>query len=331
MTRTTSFFISLVFGLSVNLGCSTIDEESEQQKEDEEECRSITCMEPPENGFQIRSEGTMILPGEDIEYCEIVRLPGTAETKYYVNRFESAMTEGSHHLIVSAVQVGSDTEKHLLEKLDIGEQIQCRGAGDLGGNFYPVTGAQTPYNQVQYPEGVGRVYTGGQYIVFDYHYFNTSDSVIPAQAAINFYTVNEGDIVKTARGFGFYNLNIYTAPMSSSSHTAECLFDEDIHVYALSRHTHRWGTNFSVYYSGGERDGELVWTSPHYEEKLSYVWEDSIIMKKGTGFRFQCDFVNDTDRPIVFGLKATDEMCILFGTWWKVDGTSPGSQSCQLF
>jgi len=324
---TLSVFILSSFACSVNE--EGMQDETDEMKGEEESCQSISCLEPPKLGFQVRNEGTTINPGEDVEYCEVIKLPGTPDLKYYVNRFEAAMTEGSHHLIVSAVRSDSETEATMEEHL--GKKVKCTGANDFGEDFVPVTGSQTPYSNVQYPEGIGRIYTGGQYLVFDYHYLNTTEEPIQAQAIINFHTVEKDQIEKIAQGFGFYNLNIYTAPRSTSSHTGECVFKEDIHLYSLTRHTHQWGTDFSVWYKGGENDGELVWTSGNYEEDLNYVWKESILMKKGTGFRFQCNYLNDTDEPLVFGLQATDEMCILFGTWWKVDGTETKSHSCQLF
>ena len=65
---------------------------------------SELCLAEPDHGFQIRSVGTTIEPGEDVEFCEAVLLPGGPDDVYYVSRFEVAMTEFSHHLIVSAVE-----------------------------------------------------------------------------------------------------------------------------------------------------------------------------------------------------------------------------------
>jgi hypothetical protein len=54
--------------------------------------------------LHLRSLGTDIQRGEDIQYCELLRLPGTPKDVLYVNRFEQAMTEGSHHLTVTALE-----------------------------------------------------------------------------------------------------------------------------------------------------------------------------------------------------------------------------------
>src|SRR5688500_14029777 len=57
----------------------------------------------PERGFQVTAKGTTIAAGQDVEYCEVVEVPGTPSDVYYTNRFEAALTPFSHHLNVYAV------------------------------------------------------------------------------------------------------------------------------------------------------------------------------------------------------------------------------------
>ncbi|HMJ11579.1 MAG TPA: hypothetical protein VK524_09220, partial [Polyangiaceae bacterium] len=58
---------------------------------------------PPETGFQIEGKGTTIAGGQDVEYCEVVQLPGGPGDVYYTNHFEAALTPFSPHLNVYAV------------------------------------------------------------------------------------------------------------------------------------------------------------------------------------------------------------------------------------
>lgn len=302
--------------------------DSEEERFTEPECASPyeLCLEAPAHGFQILSDGTTIQPGEDVEYCEVVLLPGDEGDVYYVNGFESQMTEGSHHLIVSAIQPGTATE----ENAPVGERVPCTGGDVWGGELVPVTGSQHPYQSEDFPDGVGRVYHGGQKVVFDYHYFNTSPEPIAARAAVNFHTTDKDNVEKISRGFGFYNLGIEIPPGSEKSFTGECTFDDDVYVHKLTRHTHQWGTDFDVWYAGGDKDGELIFSSPDYET-VDFPMEPEII-RGGEGFRFECTFKNTESYTLKFGLKATDEMCILFGNWYAVDdGASMDPQGCFLF
>lgn len=265
-------------------------------------------------------------PGTDVELCEVVQLPGDASETYYVDRLEAAMTEGSHHLIVSAVEPGSPTEKGL----DPGYRRPCITAEQLGSDLLPVTGSQKPYREETFPPGVGRVYHGGQLVIFDYHYLNTTTKPIAARAAVNFHTVDASAVKKVARSFGFYNFSIDTPPGQTESFDQTCTFTHDIVVHQLTRHTHRWGRDFTVWYAGGPHDGDVVLESESYED-TDFPFDEPLLLSAGEGFKFRCTFQNTEAYPLEFGVKATDEMCILFGTWWEADDAKAPKQGCTKF
>lgn len=279
----------------------------------------------PEGAIVVETPGFWVEPGEDVELCDVVRLPGTPDQTYYVNGFEIAMHEWSHHVIINAIIPGSPTEANTEE----GMRKPCtRNTEAWGEDMVDVTGAQQPYANVTFPEGIGRVYHGGQLIAFDQHYFNPTTERIPARHKLVMHQVAEEDVERVSDGFGFYNLFISTPPGETSRSAAQCTFKEDTILWSLTRHTHRWGTNFGVWFHGGDRDGEHLWTSRHWEDELNYVFDEPILMKAGTGFRYQCEYNNTEDHPLKFGLKATDEMCILFGIGWSPTTFRQESQSC---
>jgi hypothetical protein len=282
------------------------------------------CLDPPNPGFQIQSVGEVIQPGSDIEYCEVVQLPGKPTDEYFVNRFEVGMTNYSHHLIVAAAIPGSATEKALTP----GMKKKCTGPDVFGGDLYSVTGSQHPYHDERYPDGVGKKFQGGQMMIFDYHYFNSSTAPVQARAAVNFHTVDKAKVTKLAHTFGFYNLSIFIPPNTEKSFTKQCTFTQDVMVSKVVRHTHKWGTDFSVDYFGGPNDGQHIWTTSSYED-TDHVLDPPVLMKKGTGFKFTCNFKNTTANLLKFGLTASDEMCILFGTWYVVNpGDAEAEQQC---
>jgi hypothetical protein len=288
-----------------------------------EDSEDPVCLPEPASGFQIQSVGETINPGEDIEYCEVVELPGDASTTYWVNRLEAAMSAGSHHLIVSAAVPGSGTEANMT----VGDKVQCVTGTVFGEDIIPVTGSQHPYHDEVFPAGVGRVYHGGQKLIFDYHYFNTTGAPLQARAAVNFHTVDESAVTTIAEDFGMYNLGIYIPPQATKSFTKTCSFDHDVMVYKLTRHTHQWGTDFEVGFAGGEH----IWTSPNYDE-TDYLLPEPVLMEAGSGFTFTCSFHNTEDHALQFGTEATDEMCILFGTWYRVNPEDQvGEQGCFGF
>ena len=292
-------------------------------------CEDPPCIAAPQYGFQVRSVGTMIESLEDVEYCEVGQLPGDPSDTYYVTGFDSEMTIGSHHLIVSAIEVGSATEQNA----EVGDRVECLTADTAGwGNdLYEVTGQQLPYYANTFPEGVGRVYHGGQKVIFDYHYLNLQDGPIQARAAVNFYTAQESCVEKIAATAGFYNLTINIPDGETRSFTKACDFSQDVMVHKLTRHTHRWGTAFPVSYQGGDKDGDLIYTSPTYEDP-DYTFDEPVLVKAGEGFEWTCNYVNDSGDTLIFGPNATDEMCILFATIYSATGRElSGREGCGFF
>ena len=99
-------------------------------------------------------------------------------------------------------------------------------------------------------------------------------------------------------------------------------------VFQLTRHTHQWGTDFPVKYKGGPKDGELIFTSPDYEN-ADYNFEEPALIRAGEGFEWTCNYQNTTDSVLRFGIKATDEMCILFGQIYDPVTLMPANQRCN--
>jgi hypothetical protein len=148
---------------------------------------------------------------------------------------------------------------------------------------------------------------------------------------VNFHLTDEEDVKHIARVFSFSNWTIDTPAGQSASFKGECKFDQDVMVSSLTRHTHRWGKDYTVWFAGGERDGSHIWTSTDFQEDVNYAFDSPFVMKQGEGFRFQCDFANTEAHTLRFGVNATDEMCILFGQYWEAhDGQALGPQSCNM-
>jgi hypothetical protein len=289
-------------------------------------------LEQPADGFQVRNQGSTVEPGADVEFCEVGQLPGDPSQTYYVRVSEFGNAPFSHHLIVSAAEPGSPVDQKLREYA-VGEQVPCLSAEFVFGNegMFWVGGTQQPYTLLAYPPGVGREYRGGQRIVFDYHYFNTSDQPIEARSAFNFHLGKAEDVEFLARRSDFNNYTIDTPAKGTGKFTGECAFKQDVMIGGLTRHTHRWGTDYSVWFEGGARHGEKIWTSTDWQHETNYRFPEPLLMKKGEGFRFECNYANTEDRRLRFGTSATDEMCILFGMVWNA-GTERDlpSQNCAI-
>lgn len=332
--RIQAFFTCCACFVLVSGGCASDDDESKPSSDrsaSSEKATTYLGLQKPADGFQIRSVGAEILAGEDLELCEVGRLPGDADAKYVAKSFELGNETGSHHLIVSAAVPGSPAEAKIME-VGVGNKVPCLSAENAFGTeaFVSVAGSQQPYVEVVMPEGVGRQFSGGQWIVFDYHYLNTGEEPIQARSAVNFHLTDAESIKQIAKGFSFSNYTMATPPGAQGYVTGECHFNADVVVADLTRHTHRWGTDFTVWFSGGARDGEEIWTSHDWQHDTFYKFDAPFVMKAGEGFRVRCDYDNDTTRTLHFGTSATDEMCILFGTIWETEDSPFMNQNCVI-
>jgi hypothetical protein len=290
---------------------------------------------PPERGFQVALKGTTIAVGQDVEYCEVVEVPGTPSDVYYTNRFEAALTPFSHHLNVYAVDPNHPVDAYV----KVGDFHECLqptlgypSAGALGEGFAFIAGSSKRYTEVTLPEGVGRKLYGGQKLIFNYHYLNTSKEPVPAGSKLNVHTIDGSSIVHRPQLFALLNQTIAIPARQKASFTMECTMRQDVVVFGLSRHTHRWGTDFEAWLVGGARDGERLFLSRDWETNTGYAPDPPLVMRGGEGFRFRCDFDNTTDAPLRWGDKATEEMCILYGSWYVADRSQPPvAQSCIAY
>jgi len=285
----------------------------------------------PENGFQLRSIGAEIGPGEEREYCEIAQMPGAPTDEYYVSSLELANGTSSHHLGVAIALSGTQAAVELAA-LGVGNRIECPGPGlAFGEGIELIATIQQPYGTSALPSGVARKHHGGDFVVFDYHYANTGVVPIKARSAVNFHLIEPARVEHLAGGFGLNDVTIDIPPGATASVTGECHFGTDMLVSALTRHTHKWGTEFSVWHSGGARSGEHIWTSLDWQHETEFTFSEPALVRAGEGFRYRCTYANDTTRRLRFGTNVTDEMCMLYGPAWPAHaGEALGETYCNV-
>lgn len=321
-------FVCGCAGSLLVVGCSSNDAPAGESPPDEP---YLGLVQPaPGEGFQVRSRGVDVQPGDDVEYCEVAELPGEVDDVYFVGALEFGNGAYSHHLIIEAAKDGTPAADSLAARA-LGERVPClTSQSEFGAGLEFLGLAQSPYRAYEYPKGVGRKFHGKQRLVFNYHYFNVGDDVAEARSAVNFHLTAEEDVEHIAQTFAYANTTIDTPPLQSRSFTGECHAAHDMQVFELTRHTHQWGKDFAVWYAGGPRDGEHVFTSPSYEEDVDHVFSPVVAVKSGEGFRFRCDFENTESHPLRYGPNATDEMCTLYGLWWSESSNDPAPDVCIL-
>lgn len=273
---------------------------------------------PPDEGFQLQTQGVRLASGEDDEWCEAFEVPPHPDgddATWCITRFEVAMTPGYHHLFVSHAPLGSDSEALMRGK--VGKRSRCVGGAHVtyGTDLLPIPLPQGLYADVPYYPGVGMRLTPGQLISVNYHYLNASEGDVIAETKLNFHADSCEGLVEMGQ-FGYYNQAIAIPPHGEAHSEIHSTFSQDVYVLDLFRHTHRLGVETPISFYGGPRDGEVIFVSPDYELGAGFRFEEPQLMHAGEGFSIDCHWYNPTDEWVRFGPTADDEMCMLLGTWW---------------
>jgi hypothetical protein len=281
------------------------------------EAQAFLGLAAPPSGFRLKTRGAEIPAGSDRELCEVSEVPGPPGQEYIIGTTEVANGRASHHLIVSAALPDSPAEKKLRE-LALGTQVPCVTAEiEFGQGLISVGASQTTLAKAVYPEGVGIRLRGGQRLVFDYHYFNYTDAPLMAESAAAFHAIDPAQVHNIASAFSFTNMTIDTPPNARGTFVASCRFKHDLMLQGIGRHTHTSGTDFTVWYEGGPKHGQQIWQSLDWEHDTGFYFPEPLLFKADQGFKFACSYRNDSTKPLRFGIRAKDEMCILTGAIWS--------------
>lgn len=281
----------------------------------------------PPRGYLLETGTNWIEPGDDVRLCEVVALPGSPSDTFYVSRIEAALSAEGDELIVHAARLGSETES-LMEP---GSAVPCTRAGEaFGEDLSDVLATQEHYTDELFPDGTGKVFRGGQKLALETHFLNETAEPLLGRAKLSLHLTDAERVQRIARTASFANFTIFTPPGGQSVHVGECAVREEVVIGELVRRTQRYATSFKVWFAGGARDGELVWDSQHRRDSR-YEPPAPLLLMPGEGFRFECAYLNPTDRELRYGVGSADETCMLQAQYWSPAQSEPAPEGCLLF
>jgi hypothetical protein len=249
--------------------------------------------------------------GSEGTKCVKLRLGNTDPLK--IGRVHNQLFGQSHHFIVSSVTDASAAEESLFDCPPF--RAQMMGA--------PLTVTQKHDEEIVLPKGVGYALGVDQLMHLELHYINTTDETADVSAESELFPIESDAEIEEAGFLIVGNLDIAIPPRSSHSsgdiYVAVPQALEGVNYYAVTGHTHQYGTNVTVNVAASP-DGEgspiydlsmFEWSAP----EVRYL-DPPIRVPTGGGFRFSCSWDNPTDQTVRYGESALTEMCFFWAYYY---------------
>jgi hypothetical protein len=260
------------------------------------------------NLVTVTMDSFTVAPGEEVYRCQNYANPFGADVD--VERFESEMTQGSHHLLFFYQGNAKDAPVE-----------SCSG---LEFHASPYS-TQLPSDSVEYPAGVAARVKQSDGFRVQSHYLNTTDQPITALVQVRLRLAAQ-PVAQQAGVLFMVQPDFSIPPGTKQTVTRHCKLPMDASVILASGHMHRHGVGFVASIAGQTIHQTDSWSDPpptRYTPPISF--------KKGDSIDFSCTFQNNESVPLTFGESAfTNEMCIANVQFFPLPAGSPATIDCDL-
>jgi hypothetical protein len=240
----------------------------------------------------------------------------------FIHAIHSTLSLGGHHMVLYR---SNATEEQR-------EPFECRPFTDtVCGRNVPLMISQIPSEDLVYPPGVGVPIDADQMVRIEVHFLNTTAETIDVTEAIELETIPEDQVEREA-DFLFLGTPDITmeqaGPYTVGPRFVELPDDmADIEIFALTGHTHRYGTDVSLWRSEqeGDLDEQVYPEGPYFwDEPPVAHFDPPLQMPAGSGISIECSFDNTSGGYVGFGESANEEMCFA----WAYYTVSRGYKIC---
>jgi Copper type II ascorbate-dependent monooxygenase, C-terminal domain len=234
----------------------------------------------------------------------------------FMNGYEVKQREGSHHVI--AYQFEDESVLGLPKIGEMRDQNRPDGRANFFSNLANTNlfaEAASPYQKVDFPAGYAVALPANSTFDLNSHYFNKTDKTIYGEVSMNIYTTPKAEVRHLMQQGEVDNADVLDLPAGKTTTIKYTeILEEDRKLKILFSHMHKHGKDFKVYYVGGAKDGQLLYSADdwHNPNFVILTNDDYIQLKKGEGLRTEITYENNTNRNIKFGVTSEDEMGIFF-------------------
>lgn len=269
----------------------------------------------PENGYQLHLGPFEVAPKFERELYAYKYLGNSQDV--YINRIETAMRPGTHHLILYDFKNGAK-----LPQADVLRDIRNSNGQYISSTFQSIEnqvfvfGTQFRSTDYSYPPGVAIKMPAGRGFDLNSHYTNYGDTSKYGEVYVNLHTIDASQVQHEAKQL-FLNKDDFSLPANKKTVVnSNYTFNDNRTIFMLTAHAHKYMEEFKIYIKGGDRDGELVYYTDDWEHPPIQEYDPPLVLKPGEGLRGETSYFNTTNQTLRFGLLSTDEMNIIFGAYY---------------
>jgi hypothetical protein len=273
---------------------------------------ALLAAPPPGQGVQYAMT-TAIEPGAEVEHCRFVQAPPAG---LLVNHDAVRFTAGSHHVLLYETPYdGIPTVTRDGTPVDTRDVFDCSAGAT---NDWDVTkliaGSQNGQGQsmLEFPEGIALRVRPSTVLLINAHYINTGDEPIQPELRINLYTVAERDLRAEGDLLFFYNPFIRAEVGERSRARMRCPIDHDITLTNAQSHMHARGAGYAAMIEGSE----AFYTGDRWQDVPVRSFDEGLQVRAGQRLDYYCEYENTGDSDVYQGLRTSDEMCMLIGSYY---------------
>lgn len=270
-------------------------------------------------------DGWNMNPGAEATKCVVKRLDNA--DVLWVSQIRAELARGSHHMIIYK---SAETEEKTTP-------FNCDPFVEtLAGDTFPLMITQIRNETLAFPNGVAFKFEPYQMVRLEAHFLNYFQEEIAASGTVHFDGIAEDDVVAEANML-FYGAPDIDIPKGQSVTTPWYFLDvmPGTRLFALTGHTHQYGTNVEITYSNSVSDeGDALYPPPEeeydWEEPPVSTFDPHLYFGQGgkNGLRYRCSWTNTSNSDVGFGESANAEMCFLWAYYYPSQGyrmcISPG-------
>jgi hypothetical protein len=293
--------------------------------------------------FSVTFGPVTIDAGEEDTQCVVRKLSNTKAI--HVGEIHNVLGVGSHHLIVYRT---NDTAEQTTP-------FKCQPFTDL---LHPEKGTPLMISQkkddtLTLPKGVAfgighddscdttaktcKATTtlacasdadcNAQYIRLEMHYINTTQASLDVTATSTFIQMNEADFQNEA-DFLFVGDPDINVP-AHGTQTLGPVYSplpaqlSGVNFFGFTGHEHQWGTGVTVATTTGKTGTDTpVYDVPGWtwSEPKTVYHDPPIQVPDGGGFRYTCNWSNQSNATVKFGESANNEMCFFWSYYYPSKG-----------